>query len=823
MRPPYLFALVGAATVTACGDDVSNGPVGANGDNGGLDAGVTDAASGPDGSGPSDDAGPPDAAADAGTELVAVPFPDLEPFVIDAWRVAFVSAQGNDPGFIPFLRDEIPYPEELGTDALGLRWQLRALSENGEPPPNGVGTYYLAAAVEVDETVRLVAQLDSLDLAVDGFRIPGDPYRSGRHRLPVVLEPGRHVLVARGTSFRGLPRLRLWRTPAPFHPNLADVTRPDLLAGSTVPLPFGVHLVNLSGAPLDLSARVAEGPQFEASEVQNADLPPGAATQVSFELRPKPGLDPALTDTATATLVFDAPGLETPYSVDVGLPVVDGTRPYRKTRRSGIDRSTQYHAIHPPSDFDPDRSYALALSLHGASVEAIGQARAYGQKDWIFLVAPTNRRPFGFDWQDWGRLDAIESLDDALDTLPIDPTQVHLTGHSMGGHGSWHLGVLHSNRFATVGPSAGWVSFFTLGTQPTGIAGLERARAHSYTRRYYENLEDEAVYIIHGSADDNIPVGQSRDAYAALQGVVPDLVYHEEAGAGHWWDNDRDTPGAACVDWAPLFETMERRRLDPSAIEFAFRSPNPSVRADYGYLEVLAAEDPYADFFVSSRLEGGTLTVTSTNVRALELDGDALLGEGVETVVVDGETVEVEAGPIAVGATEKRPGRYGPFKEVLFEPFCFVYADSSPTYRELAANLSSTWSILGNGRSCAVPLSEVDQVEVANRIYLGVPSADLPLPADYPFAWDAASVNLGRGPESPAAMASIFPEGDGLSAAIFATGGDEWMAELLFEVQPIFSSRTGIPDYISLVSQNGQLFYGPLGFFDADWNALPPR
>ena len=22
------------------------------------------------------------------------------------------------------------------------------------------------------------------------------------------------------------------------------------------------------------------------------------------------------------------------------------------------------------------------------------------------VVAPTNRRPFGFDWQDWGRLDA---------------------------------------------------------------------------------------------------------------------------------------------------------------------------------------------------------------------------------------------------------------------------------------------------------------------------------------------------------------------------------------------------------------------------------
>lgn len=820
MRSTIARVAASALLFAACGDDASNGLGGGNG----PDAGAPDLAPAPDASSPSD-AGGSDAAVegDAGAGPVAVPFPELEPFEIEAWRVAFVSAQGNDPGFVPFIRDDIPYPQELGTDDLGLRWQLRSLNESGEPPSNGVGTYYLAAEIEVEQTVRLVAQLDSIDLSVDGFRIAGDPYRSGRHRLPVVLEPGRHVLMARGTSFRGLPRLRLWQTPAPFHPNLADVTRPDLVAGATEPLPFGVHLVNLSGAPLDLTARVADGPQFEASEVLNADLPPDAATQVSFELRPKAGLDPALTDTATATLVFDAPGLETPFSVEVALPVVDGTRPYQKTRRSGIDRSTQYHAIYPPSDFDPSREYALALSLHGASVEAIGQARAYGQKDWMFLVAPTNRRPFGFDWQDWGRLDALEALDDAMSTLPIDPAQVHLTGHSMGGHGSWHLGVLHSNLFATIGPSAGWVSFFTLGTQPSGIEGIERARAHSYTRRFYDNLEEDAVYIIHGSADDNIPVGQSRDAYAALQEVVPDLVYHEEAGAGHWWDNDRDTPGAACVDWAPLFDTMSRRRIDTGALDFDFRSPNPSVRADYGYLKVLAADDPYADFFVSSRRGGSVLDVNSTNVRAFELDGDELLSAGIETVVVDGDSITVEPGPISIGTSEKRPGQYGPFKEVLFRPFCFVYDDGSDVYRELAARLSSTWSIIGNGRSCAVPMSQVDQVEVDNRIYLGVPSTELPLPTAYPFAWDAGFIDLGRGPESPAAMATIFPEGDGLSAAIFATGGDEWMAELLFEVQPIFSSRTGIPDYISLLSQNGQLFYGPLGFFDADWTALPPR
>jgi S-formylglutathione hydrolase FrmB len=31
----------------------------------------------------------------------------------------------------------------------------------------------------------------------------------------------------------------------------------------------------------------------------------------------------------------------------------------------------------------------------------------------------------------------------------------NLTGHSMGGHGTWHLGVHDAGRFAVIGPSAG--------------------------------------------------------------------------------------------------------------------------------------------------------------------------------------------------------------------------------------------------------------------------------------------------------------------------------------------------------------------------------
>ena len=103
----------------------------------------------------------------------------------------------------------------------------------------------------------------------------------------------------------------------------------------------------------------------------------------------------------------------------------------------------------------------LVLTLHGAAVEAIGQAEAYAPKPGLHIVAPTNRRPYGFDWEDWGRLDALEVLDLAQRTLQTDPRRTYLTGHSMGGHGTWHLGVTFPDRFAAIAPSAGWISMMS--------------------------------------------------------------------------------------------------------------------------------------------------------------------------------------------------------------------------------------------------------------------------------------------------------------------------------------------------------------------------
>src|SRR5690606_28501771 len=111
-----------------------------------------------------------------------------------------------------------------------------------------------------------------------------------------------------------------------------------------------------------------------------------------------------------------------------------GNEHYSSTFISEIDGSVQYYAVAPQSASSAEPP-ALFLSVHGAEVQAIGQARAYKPKDWGVLVAPTNRRPRGFNWEEWGMLDALEVLEIAKQKFKPDPKKIYLTGHSMGGHG----------------------------------------------------------------------------------------------------------------------------------------------------------------------------------------------------------------------------------------------------------------------------------------------------------------------------------------------------------------------------------------------------
>jgi len=257
---------------------------------------------------------------------------------------------------------------------------------------------------------------------------------------------------------------------------------------------------------------------------------------------------------------------------------------------------------------------------------------------------------------------------------------------------------------------------------------------------------------------------------------------------------------------------MRGRRLAPTETDFRFVTPTPAVSPRHSFVTVRSAADPLMDVSLSSARTGDAVALTTVNARSLTLDGAALRATGVRSLTVDGRSIELADGPIAVGPQDgKRPGQHGPFDEALRRPWCFVYPDDAPAaVRQYAAYFISTWSVIGNGHGCALPRSQLTAAVRAERsiVYLGMARAEVPIPAGLAITWDAQGVSYG-GTRVAGAMAVVFPEGDGVSAAIVATPGSEW---LLARVHP-FTSGLVIPDWMVWTPEGLRA----AGFFSPTW------
>ncbi len=799
--------------VVACGDDAAPG-----GDDGLPDAGFDGGAL---------DGGEPDGGPSGPPPVVAVSEPTRLDFP-ESWMRTGVVDGDVDPLRPRLMAGTFTVPTEDGVDALGLSWFERGPAtrvDGGEVVATGFGTLsagtaYWATRLDVPEGFRAFARPAAMNLmATPGNIAPGDPYAAGWSRVPLVTEGGPTPVVVRVTRTGRFATADFYVTPDEVFLNFADATTPNLRVGESDEQWLGVATLNLLATPLrNVRARVVENDFFEATEVVQRALPGGAVTQVAFRLVPKAAWEaPADPEAEGAwdvpvTVQVASDDLTAIYEAGTVVQRVAEDSTFRRTFRSDIDRSAQFYGVRPPADFDAEADYALVLSLHGAGVNARGQVNAYGAKDWAYIVAPTNRRPIDFDREAWGRLAGLEVLDQAKESYRIDETRVYVTGHSMGGHGTWQFGTLFPGKFGLVGPSAGWRSFYTYGGSARPTGPFARASASSDTVAYADNLERRSVFIVHGDADNNVPVSEARAMRSLLTPIAPDLGYHEEPGAGHWWDRSPERPGADCVDWPPMFERMNEVRLDPSELDFRFISPGPEVSPEHSFVRLLTAADTTGNLIVeSAETAPGEVTVTTINVRGLELDGVALQAKGVTTVTVDGESRAVEAGTMGFGTLGgKTPEQHGPFNQALARPFCFIYPDDAQALRGYAGYLTSFWQIIGNGHACALPLSEVDDTlrDEWNLVFLGVPSADAGV-AGLPFSFGPGGIST-RMTTASGLLAFTYPAGEGLDAFMYPTPGAE---DALFSLVP-FTSRFALPDYLVVTGAG----VTEAGFFEADWS-----
>lgn len=726
------------------------------------------------------------------------------------------------------------------------------------------GAYFSFRVPSATERVWLLHAVGHDFVYVNGELRPGDPYAAGHLRLPVVLRAGDNELLFRAS--RGTFRARLVAPPADVFLSAADATLPDVVRGGPDGVWAGVGavvVVNAGPTPFRGDLHAIWPAQPGAVSNRPAVVAPYSVAKLPVGLPPV-----VVPDDAKLALRVDlvGPGDATPtptsdarpgrrLELDVAVRAPDEVR--RETYESDVDGSVQYFAVRPPTS---GRALSLVLSLHGASVEALAQARAYGPRAFDAIVCPTNRRPFGFDWEDWGRWDAQDVLRLAWDRFLLDPSRVYLTGHSMGGHGTWQLGVLFPDRFAVIAPSAGWRSFSTYGggaPAPGGAvaAMLARAASPSDTTAYATNLAKSAVYVLHGDADDNVPVGEAREMRRLLAPIVPDLHAHEQPGAGHWWDLS-DAPGADCVDWAPMWALFGRRRLPAhhEAPVVDFTTPDPAVARRCFWVEVHAQERARVPSRVRlERVAGKRRFVgTTENVRALALDLEFLGGAGPVDVTLDGTELQ---GLAPTGAAppmlrlERRDGAWravtawtpgekggrvtGTFKAAFDRRFVLVVGTrGTPDEVAWAARKArcdaETWYVRGNGATEVVDDVAWDPARFAGRNVILYGHAEMnaawtAVVGDGPVTVTRGAVTVGDRRLEGGHLAALFVrplkgDPDGLVGVVAGTGP---VGLRLTERLPIFTSGVGIPDLVVLspdLLTKGDAGLVAAGFFGPDWS-----
>ena len=119
------------------------------------------------------------------------------------------------------------------------------------------------------------------------------------------------------------------------------------------------------------------------------------------------------------------------------------------------------------------------------------------------------------------RLDAYEALEDAYARFGGRDGPLYLTGHSMGGHGVWHLAAHDPDRWSAIAPSAAWCSFDTYGgaARPSGpLESLWRScDGGSRTEDFVANLAPIPTFVLHGTKDPSVPLSEAEAMIARLE------------------------------------------------------------------------------------------------------------------------------------------------------------------------------------------------------------------------------------------------------------------------------------------------------------------
>ncbi len=304
-----------------------------------------------------------------------------------------------------------------------------------------------------------------------------------------------------------------------------------------------------------------------------------------------------------------------------------------KAYRSEVDGTLQPYGLYVPPSYDPAKPWPLLVGLHGSGTNhLLHRRRLFGlgnepgegdyeaiRKDFPFpdvgfLVLTPYGRGESAGYGGIAEGDVLRAMGDVQRAYNVDPDRVHLTGLSMGGGGTWHIGLRYPDRFASISPVCG-LADLDLMPWVAGWPALDKELMSltGYTR-IVENASNLQVFVFHGDEDDAVSVTASRKMMESFEkaGLAGKSVrYFELPGVTHFaWDFAYRDAG--------LFRRVAGIRRNPFPERVVYSTFSPRYGKAY-WMRI----DRIDRGLVLARIEGtqtaGVFDVKTDNVSAFSL------------------------------------------------------------------------------------------------------------------------------------------------------------------------------------------------------------
>jgi len=365
-----------------------------------------------------------------------------------------------------------------------------------------------------------------------------------------------------------------------------------------------------------------------------------------------------------------------------------------------IDDSPQFARAYFPPDYDVDRKWPMVVVLHGYNSRnpkyihwwsVTNRHNSIAERHGVIVLEPHGR---GNTWYNGiGDLDVLKAIQLAKEKFNVDEDRVYLTGYSMGGGGTWHIGARHPELFAAIAPIYGGWDYRVWMDEEELAKLTPRRRFESEGWSSFAQVEallNTPIFVNHGDGDKTVNVDHSRYAVRMLQRWGYNVRYWEHPGKGHGGLGHEDE----------MMRWFLKHRLNRNPRHVRVRSARLESARAY-WVQVKQQKNPFALIHVDAQVvDRHTIRLNTENVLKISLEpGNELIARNqMVRVIWNGEDVGICAFPVQIRNGEvsrgaltirlpkfhqlriggvKTPQIAGPIDDVQTTPFAIVVGTTS--------------------------------------------------------------------------------------------------------------------------------------------------